>query len=831
MSSYNQYTYKRKQDEEDMDERDKAETTKALNSDSRIVPKYYEALSEALAEQNESSNEIYDPQDHSESESSTRGVSSEVIDDEDESGTGFEASEGSTRGVNSEVIDDEDESGTGSEASDSGRLWWPDTMGIDVDDMLEGTLANDSSLSPKTPVGKLNHALCIFCRVFFDTWTDVCEVLGGKKYIYELETAHYDTINQLQTSARRGCQLCELFISMINMEIRKYKHSISGLFRSEIELEPKGIMFLFYLSELGNFQKDCWRLGLRFKNKRKDRPSGLDFEVTLIPHKVKVSELRDKEVPCYLNMLASQQSQNIDLRLGCNANSLLLARDWLEECRTTHEACQHKDQDMKPTRLIRIEGEKIRLCLTTEQDDCSIYATLSHCWGKRDFLRLLKSNFSDFLDNIPYDSLSKTFRDAIDIAKALGFSWIWIDSLCIIQDDPNDWYRESSFMASMYGLSGLNLAATAAPDGTLGCLFQRDPIYVRGHHIEVETGNEKRIYDCADTNIFYRNIFSAPLMGRAWVVQERLLAPRTLHFTASQVFWECGTKYACETFPDQIPTIFCVNENYLPTQELWKEWKRIVELYSGCNLSFPCDRLVAIAGVARKIGQRTGDHYIAGLWAKNFENDLCWSADYDYNEPMVPRRGVKIPSWSWAAIDGLVSLPLERRRLQVSYINILDIRLASEGCDPFGSIKEGILTVSSKFMISAIAKRDLRSGLSTISIGDKSIPGRITWDYSEYQDHIYMFLPLGIIGYQDSSYHRKFEGLLLKETGVQNGQYERVGKFQREYQSFEVLDLICKELLEDLKTLVDTASILTETDYDSVEVDKEGVQWYTITII
>lgn len=242
---------------------------------------------------------------------------------------------------------------------------------------------------------------------------------------------------------------------------------------------------------------------------------------------------------------------------------------------------------------------------------------------------------------------------------------------------------------------------------------------------------------------------------------------------------------------------------------------------------------MAIAGVARKIGQRTGDHYIAGLWAKNFENDLCWSAKYDHNEQMVPSREVKIPSWSWAAIDGPVSFPSEGRKLQVPYINILDMRVASEGCDPFGSIKEGILTVSSKFMIRAIARRDIRSfsGLSTISTGDKSISGRIMWDYSEYQDHTYMFLPLGIFGYQDSSYYRDFEGLLLKETGVQNGQYERVGKFQREFRSFKLPDLTCKELLEDLKTLVDTASILTETDYDSVEVDQEGVEWYTITII
>lgn len=172
--------------------------------------------------------------------------------------------------------------------------------------------------------------------------------------------------------------------------------------------------------------------------------------------------------------------------------------------------------------------------------------------------------------------MSKTFRDAIDIARALNFSWVWIDLLCIIQDNTDDWNKESSLMASVYGSSSLNIAATAALDGTTGCLFKRDLVYVRGGHIEVEINDEDRTYDYFDSDLFLNDIDAAPLLGRAWVVQERLLAPRTLHFAVSQVFWECKAKFACETFPDQVPALFLFHDSYLPIQELWKQWNTIV---------------------------------------------------------------------------------------------------------------------------------------------------------------------------------------------------------------------------------------------------------------
>lgn len=103
------------------------------------------------------------------------------------------------------------------------------------------------------------------------------------------------------------------------------------------------------------------------------------------------------------------------------------------------------------------------------------------------------------MERIPEDQLCKTFQDAIEIAKTLGFSWLWIDSLFIIQrddeyrSDHEDWLKDSALMASTYGNSSLNIASMASPDGRKGCLFKRNPTHVEKHQVEVN--KDAQTYD------------------------------------------------------------------------------------------------------------------------------------------------------------------------------------------------------------------------------------------------------------------------------------------------------------------------------------------------
>jgi hypothetical protein len=114
------------------------------------------------------------------------------------------------------------------------------------------------------------------------------------------------------------------------------------------------------------------------------------------------------------------------------------AQRWLMECCRTHFQCKSSSEKRIPTRFVATEKNNIRL-VKGDFGGCLEYATLSHCWGKIKFLTLEKSNLEVLKNNIPLEALSQTFKDAIEIALELGFAYIWIDSLCIVQDDPKDW--------------------------------------------------------------------------------------------------------------------------------------------------------------------------------------------------------------------------------------------------------------------------------------------------------------------------------------------------------------------------------------------------------
>ena len=165
------------------------------------------------------------------------------------------------------------------------------------------------------------------------------------------------------------------------------------------------------------------------------------------------------------------------------------------------------------------------------------YTTLSHCWGQLAIKKLEKDTLKDMVKKIAISELPKTFQDAVVVTRELGIRYLWVDSLCIIQDSAEDWATESSNMRLIYKNCILNIAATAAQDSSIGCFFDRNTNIVRPCRIEItETG----IYDFLSSNAWFDDVISAPLNQRAWVVQEQLLAPRVLHFGKTQLFWECN---------------------------------------------------------------------------------------------------------------------------------------------------------------------------------------------------------------------------------------------------------------------------------------------------
>jgi hypothetical protein len=330
--------------------------------------------------------------------------------------------------------------------------------------------------------------------------------------------------------------------------------------------------------------------------------------------------------------------------------------------------------------------------------------------------RLLDQNLLAMKHSIVLGELPQTFQDALAFTRELGMRYIWIDSLCIIQNSEEDWQRESAQMCQIYSNSFCNLAATSARDGSEGLFRRRDTRLLQS--LPVRVGGMK--HNVVDYDMWERQVEAAPLNRRAWVCQERILSPRSLHFSSTQVFWECNGSVACESFPLGLPSrigrsskrginriinrVLEVPPNLpetpnspndpQPIASAYEAWYYIVEVYSKAALTFETDKLVAIGGIAAILQPILHDSYLAGLWRRHLAGDLLWRCNYPYESK--PKRYLA-PSWSWASIND----PIEHKfffgtREEDTLIKIKSAEVELETANVFGQVKGGSICLEGK---------------------------------------------------------------------------------------------------------------------------------------
>ena len=342
------------------------------------------------------------------------------------------------------------------------------------------------------------------------------------------------------------------------------------------------------------------------------------------------------------------------------------------------------------------------------------YTTLSHCWGGRDVLKLTLHTQTSFKQGIPLASLPLTFQDAVDVTRKLGLRYLWIDSLCILQDSVEDWHKESAMMDKIYTHARVNIAATCAEDSSKGLYRERDVAALNPPKIKLgKIGSTPKDYWIIDHAMWSTEIEDGPLNDRGWVIQERLLAARVLHFGKHQMVWECCEKASTEilcasTLPGRnhmAPTFKNLNstlplatnpqEGLQPSypKAFWPYilWSQIVEIYSTAKLSYSTDKLVAISGIAKVFGKRTNTSYHAGMWAGCLEYQLLWHVadSVSAQRPSVYRA----PTWSWASIDGAVCQPgVWFEHTIIAKVESVSIQPSFE--DPYGMVGQGCLRIS-----------------------------------------------------------------------------------------------------------------------------------------
>ena len=377
------------------------------------------------------------------------------------------------------------------------------------------------------------------------------------------------------------------------------------------------------------------------------------------------------------------------------------AASWINECLSCHEHCIHAGNSSLPTRIIDVgamnEIYSPKLVLSDGRQ--GRYATLSYCWGGPQESSLTTSTLADKQKNLSMAELPRTITDAITITRSLGLRYLWIDSLCIIQDSPSDKAIEISRMDRIYNSSILTISAAAASSCRAGFLQTCNPPDpwepYRFSKIDFLCPNGKKgsLY-IERSHLYYAT--REPLNGRGWALQERLLSPRLLVFGSWQMYWQCQSVSHCaggkmsNFSPDGMERLS--NSFFTDTPadsgSTYDNWLDIVQEYVRRALTSPTDKLPALSGIAARFQRILGGMpYRAGHWDADLQRSLSWQVGDPQDSRPAEYRG---PTWSWVSVDG--DIFWERRAALSSTTQIISCEI--EPLDhraPLGRVQSGIL--------------------------------------------------------------------------------------------------------------------------------------------
>lgn len=435
---------------------------------------------------------------------------------------------------------------------------------------------------------------------------------------------------------------------------------------------------------------------------------------------------------------------------------------WMKECGSqTHESCNasspvptdivgqedalhNEPQTVFPRRLIRLAAEGLPAQLVDNLREYKYpYAALSYCWGAEGTFMTVDDTVQETLEiapldhtltlaeakrEIPFDKLPSTLKDVFILAKEIGFKHLWVDAICIVQGNPEEWEDESRRMGNIYSNAQLVISATRSENVQQGLFLPRSAPSIaqdvispggvmsarRNLNHEIMTSCRTRSDRWWEANI--NKTF--PLLGRGWGFQERLLAARTVHFTPTELVWECLTTRMCEcgimdnNLNGPTNNMFAAFRLFLSlplsdrsTRQMWRE---IVWSYSVRRLTKIEDKLPALSGIASRVQQKTGDIYVAGLWKRSLPFDLLWRRD----QSGALRAAKREPTWSWTSVDGAVTWPVSTEiqpeqplkfitsttffEHSSKGVEVCEVGCSSDGQNPYGEVKSGYVKLKTR---------------------------------------------------------------------------------------------------------------------------------------
>ncbi|KAK2604010.1 hypothetical protein QQS21_003846 [Conoideocrella luteorostrata] len=526
----------------------------------------------------------------------------------------------------------------------------------------------------------LLNQLCTTCVRFMETSQLLRKFSRREKIKHgDEELNNLGSAERLRAAYLDGCHLCTLFwqngieetslkYKLDSIQVQVQLEAVARTADGEAEVPNRLPFMVFKLNRGGNYLS---------------RELGPNLDRMTMEAYLETNPNLNQNL---LGNLMEPISSKSDLKL-----SQIL--DWYCQCTERHTKCTGfpsmvTPSQLPPARLLDLRNDKPRLECEVRDIPNLRYATLSHVWGNdpASYLQLKQATLETFKTEIPLDAMPSKYVDAIRITKTLRLSYIWIDSLCIIQDCTKDWTAEALKMAAIYGHSACNISYTHEPSEEPSKRYLRDPRAIIPCKLTAASARPSRLAALGIGRLRNRTLPPAAvvvqqfagalhaswsteaykrkcsLLSRAWVFQERLLCPRTIYYGNDRLLWEC-----CETFIDEfsgplpyVPRskaqIYTAFSGATQRQAFNNEWKLMVSEYRSCKLSFENDRAVAFAGIARAAQHRTGMTYLAGIWKETAHLDLLWCVIPKDTKiaPGFPRletpTNAKAPSWSWFSV-------------------------------------------------------------------------------------------------------------------------------------------------------------------------------------
>ncbi|KAF5968274.1 hypothetical protein FCOIX_11522 [Fusarium coicis] len=392
-----------------------------------------------------------------------------------------------------------------------------------------------------------------------------------------------------------------------------------------------------------------------------------------------------------------------DVEPASSERNYRLLRKWLSTCMASHGGCRASQymtdksaQEITalPTRVIDIgdlkeHRSKPRLFISHKAS--GQYIALSHRWSKSTATKLKGENLSEYQKEIPVNDMPSTFHDTIEVTRQLGFRYLWIDSLCIIQDDESDWSQESRKMGTIFEEASCTIAAVDSVDDVgvdhglflprdtdplsfkLTIPYKKEPLGNLSQRVfKINTAvyvwktrwlREIPTMESCDKNTItirprilssWRRIPRSSWHKRGWVLQERLLSRRLIYYTKDKLSWSCLTESGEEeggdpTAADRLPLIpMCRGSD----RSIFSIWESIISDYQRCQLTFSKDRLAAIRGIAARLEAQFSCKIYAGILSQplgDSAENLLW---YASKAPLGTFNEFHAPSWTWVAFDG-----------------------------------------------------------------------------------------------------------------------------------------------------------------------------------